>query len=325
MRYAAVFVILIFSLFGCGWGNNNTKPDIEYGNPFQKHVKDLPVNQFAASSDEQILDKANSKITAVEYEKLGDAALSRGNYYMAFVKYEKALQEKPKTLRIEYKKGLTLLYSHKNDDAVTQFRLVRNMDPSFALTYEGLGQAYFQKKDWKAAETHFKKAVALKSNLYKSHNFLGNIYDYQGDYENAIREFKIAISIEPNHGFLFNNLGIAYALSGRHEKAVEAFRKAIEKNYTAQKVYNNSGLSLANLGRYEEALEAFKKGGGEARAHNNLGTVYLKQGKVNEARQHFKKAIEISPKYYVTAGENLKKAMAAHPDDALSSSALRSN
>ena len=37
MRCAIVFVIFIFSLLGCGSGNKNIKPDIKYGNPYQKH------------------------------------------------------------------------------------------------------------------------------------------------------------------------------------------------------------------------------------------------------------------------------------------------
>ena len=58
-------------------------------------------------------------------------------------------------------------------------------------------------------------------------------------------------------------------------------------------------------------MEIFKKGGDEAAAYNNIGYLYLIEGKYNEAINSFKKAIEINPRFYVRAHENLKKAEAA--------------
>ena len=43
-------------------------------------------------------------------------------------------------------------------------------------------------------------------------------------------------------------------------------------------------------------------------AYNNLGVVYLKQGKFEKASDCFEKAIRIDPKFYIIANENLKKA-----------------
>jgi tetratricopeptide (TPR) repeat protein len=70
-------------------------------------------------------------------------------------------------------------------------------------------------------------------------------------------------------------------------------------------------LALCKLRRYQEALEMFKKGGDEAAAYNNIGYLYLIEGKYDEAIKSFEKAVEINPKFYVRAHENLKKAEAA--------------
>jgi tetratricopeptide (TPR) repeat protein len=66
------------------------------------------------------------------------------------------------------------------------------------------------------------------------------------------------------------------------------------------------------LGRYEEALEVFKKNGDEAAAYNNLGYVFMIEGKNKEAIEAFEKALEIKPGFYLKAYENLKKAKTAH-------------
>ncbi|MFV9692162.1 MAG: tetratricopeptide repeat protein, partial [Desulfobacteria bacterium] len=62
---------------------------------------------------------------------------------------------------------------------------------------------------------------------------------------------------------------------------------------------------------HEEAFEAFRKGGNEAQAHNNLGCIYLKEGKPEKAITCFEKAISINPDFYVRASENLRKARIA--------------
>jgi tetratricopeptide (TPR) repeat protein len=72
---------------------------------------------------------------------------------------------------------------------------------------------------------------------------------------------------------------------------------------------NNLGLLLVRLGRPAEALEAFRAGGSDARALNNLGYALYLQGEVGRARALFEKALDLSPAYYETAGENLKQAV----------------
>jgi tetratricopeptide (TPR) repeat protein len=70
-------------------------------------------------------------------------------------------------------------------------------------------------------------------------------------------------------------------------------------------------LALSKLGRFQEAFEAFKNGKDEATAYNNIGYLYLTAGKYDEAIKSFEKAIEINPRFYVKAHENMKEAKAA--------------
>lgn len=57
-------------------------------------------------------------------------------------------------------------------------------------------------------------------------------------------------------------------------------------------------------------MEVSRRGGSDASA-NNIGCVYLDQGKYKEAIEYFERAIEISPLYHQQAGENLTKARMA--------------
>jgi len=99
-------------------------------------------------------------------ERLGDAYLSRGSFHLAYMEYEKALEQKPGNSRIEYKKGLTLLLAKKFTDAIRQFEQVIEKDPAYAPAFEGLGRGHFLNKDYQRAEIYLKKAVELNPDLW---------------------------------------------------------------------------------------------------------------------------------------------------------------
>ena len=73
-------------------------------------------------------------------------------------------------------------------------------------------------------------------------------------------------------------------------------------------------MTLVKMGSYQRAFEAFKRGADEAKAHNNMGMVYLKEGRPEEAITSFEKALETNPSYYLRASENLKIAKMALAD-----------
>ena len=305
----AALIVLAFSaisFIGCV-GGRGFRMEIESDKSSGSQLEKLQENQEALSAE---LHKNPDlpDINADEYEHLGDVMLGKGSYYLAYVHYEKSLKLKQDNLRVEYKKGLTLLLAKKSDNAVEQFQLVLEKNPQFSLAYEGIGRAYFQKKAYAEAEKYFRKAVGLDPQLWRSFNYLGNIWDRRKKHDMAIVEYNSAIEAKPDEGSLYNNLGISYSMAGKQDAAVEAFEMAIEKNFREDRVYNNLGLALAILEKYDQAFEAFKKAGGEARAYNNLGVIYFNRGRYQKAIECFEMAIELEPSFYATAGDNLKKA-----------------
>jgi tetratricopeptide (TPR) repeat protein len=253
---------------------------------------------------ENLYESADKKtlpeMTSDEFEKSGDVLLSRGNLYKAFVQYDKCLQLDSDNIGVVYKKGLLFVIGGLNQDAIKEFQKVIKEESEHALAYKGMGQAFFQMKNYDEAKKNFQ--------LWKVYNSLGIIYDYKEKYHMAIHKYNKAISLKPDEGFLYNNLGVSWSLAGDYKKAINAFSTALETKYSKSKTYNNLGMALSKLGRYREALEAFRKGGNEAQAYNNLGCIYLEEGKFEKATTCFEKAIEINPGFYTRASENLKKA-----------------
>ncbi|MBU8909640.1 MAG: tetratricopeptide repeat protein, partial [Desulfobacterales bacterium] len=247
------------------------------------------------------------EINADEYEKLGDAMLSNGKYFMAFMQYENSLKKNKENLRVEYKKGVALLRGGRNDEAQKIFQLILQKKPGFAPAREGLARANLKNKLYYIAKVNFEKAIALDPLLWRSYGYLGKLHDRNGEYDQAVKEYKTALTIKPDAGFIHNNLGVSFYMSGRYKEAVDSFYQALKSKFINNRVYNNLGRVLLKLELYDKAFEAFKKGGSEAVAYNNIGVGYLDSGKIDKAAQCFTKAIELSPQFYVLANENLKK------------------
>lgn len=170
------------------------------------------------------------------------------------------------------------------------------------------------------ARESFERAVALAPDNWRSRCHLGVLLTNEGRAEEARAQFLAALAlpqVRPQAGAqppaawaeLLNNLGVAQVLAGDLEAAVKTFSRAMQDARDPERSANNLGLLLVRLGRPAEALAAFRAGGNDARALNNLGYALYLQGDAPKAQALFEKALDLSPRYYETAGENLKQAV----------------
>jgi len=138
MLLVVCFIFSISGFWGCASKNQS----------LIQRVEPNAINLASAEFPDEIFDKKLPKMTSDEYERLGDTLLSRGKLHIAYLQYERSLKSNPNNLRVEYKKGLALLLGGKSAEAIEQFNIVIESDPNFALAYEGLGRAFFHKKDY---------------------------------------------------------------------------------------------------------------------------------------------------------------------------------
>jgi Flp pilus assembly protein TadD len=264
--------------------------------------------QKAGLSVQDDLSNKFPKMTADDYERLGDAYVGQGNSALALVQYGKALEGDPTRTSVLYKRGVVLLKERRWSDAAGQFQEVLNSDANSSLAHEGLGYAHFQLGREDKAEESLEHAISLDPKRWQTHNYLGLVYERQKRYAEAIASYQTALALQPGEPSVSNNLGLAYYLDGRYESAVEAFQHALRGGSDNPKVQNNLGLAYAKLARYHEALDSFKRATEESQAYNNLGVFYLGLGNAFQASACFEKAMELHPRYYPAAAENLAAA-----------------
>lgn len=308
LSYSPIFAVaLVFG--GCAALKNI--PNLFKESDYKKVMEQQQQKQKALLAAEEEVPKKILQMTATGCEEIGDNYLRQGDIDRAFIQYGKALDLEPGNAGIRYKMGCLFLSKSLPEEAKKEFQQILKDDPNNGLAYEGMGRAILKKGEFVEAEKNFQQAIKLNNGLWQAHNFLGIIYDRQRKFEAAIPEYTAAIALKPNEGILFNNLGMSYYFSGEYEKAAKAFAEAVKIDGTNSKINNNLALALSKLGRFQEAFEAFKNGKDEATAYNNIGYLYLTAGKYDEAIKSFEKAVEINPKFYVRAHENMKEAKAA--------------
>ncbi|MFQ5695252.1 MAG: tetratricopeptide repeat protein [Terriglobia bacterium] len=112
----------------------------------------------------------------------------------------------------------------------------------------------------------------------------------EGDTEGAIREFEALRALEPENHLPLGLLAAAYAAAGRSQDAIQAYRDALALAPREAAHHNNLATLLVGGGRLEEALPHFSQAARLDRARVatyefNRGAALLNAGRVQEALQ----------------------------------------
>lgn len=133
------------------------------------------------------------------------------------------------------------------------------------------------------------------------------------DYESALETFLDVLARFPRFADVRNKAGLCLAMLGRFAEALTHFDVALDENPAYAEAHLNRGIVLNELGRHEEAQEAFSKAGAIDRkdsrtfpsdvgnriaiTHAQLGDLYLVADRPQEAKEHYRRALEIRPRF----------------------------
>jgi tetratricopeptide (TPR) repeat protein len=133
------------------------------------------------------------------------------------------------------------------------------------------------------------------------HNAVGAVLLNVGRFPDAQAEFQKAVELDPTYADAYHNLGSTYAEQGQWEDAITAYKKALAQTiYTSpENTYNNLGYAYWALDRRKEAEDAFRAAlqlePKLVPSHFWLGVLLQKEGRKDEAKQHFQAARDLEP------------------------------
>ena len=148
-------------------------------------------------------------------------------------------------------------------------------------------------------------AVAQTSSVAEREIDAAKSLRLRGEYAAAEQKLNQVLQSQPEHFRATYNLGLAYSQSGKTTQAIQSLERAttLREKSNAQDftIYNTLGYLYMREGDYASAEKQFLKGlqfkdrlspNSRGLLTNNLGTLYLSQGKVDQAVPLFQEAVK---------------------------------
>lgn len=192
------------------------------------------------------------------------------------------------------------------DKGIEYFRQAIRIDPSYAMAYAGLAQAYIERDIWgglgigKSADqvrAATLKALELDADLAEAHVLLAHIhFQYDWDWPGTEAEFKRAFELNSNLAGSY--LGYAFYLQamGRHQEALASAHRAVELDPLSPVNIRDEGRILYRARQYEKAIALYKQAleldPGYIPALSRIADAYEQLGKFDEALAAAQKLID---------------------------------
>lgn len=278
---------------------------------FKRAIRKDPNNDEAYFRIGQIYGKLNRLEEAAKYFKrvielkpnIAETYFILGSTYGKLKRYQEAMENFKEGIRIRPNDamahdllGRSYIDLGRRHEALEAFKEAIRLKPDFVEAYINLSKTYVLLGRYEEAVEASKDAIRIKPGSAEAHRTLGVIYSRFGKNEEAMGAFREALRIQPDFVPVYVSRGVAFLKMGQYERAIEDFNKAIDLKPDFVS-YNNRGYVYIELGNYQSAINDFQKSIELAKDYANpyvgLSIIYFRQKKINEARMHYKKAMEI--------------------------------
>ncbi|ETO16115.1 TPR Domain containing protein [Reticulomyxa filosa] len=205
--------------------------------------------------------------------------------------------------------------STKNFTTEKMFKdYLSKVEPNSEAYIEGLYEYanwLWQHKRYKTSEYYCRQIIACRPDHFKAHNRLGTNLKAMKDYEQAEKHYLLAIA-HSNHQWTiaYNNLGNLYSINLEHmEEAKDCYERALQldPNYLGAHVFMCHFFFFfyfqkkKKMGLFENAKNHYKKAieinPNDSSIYFNLASLLDDMNESNLALSHCRKLLSLDPKH----------------------------
>lgn len=227
----------------------------------------------------------------------GLEAYDNGQYEEAVAFYTKHIRSH-KNGNTYFNRALAYHKLGENANAIEDYTIVLNLDPTDFEAWYNRGLAYYDAQDTKKAFFDSKKAISLNPEYEKAYNTIGLCYFSWGKYEEAIENYTLGLAINKSDLFYYNR-ALAYQELEAYDKAEMDYTSAINLNENIDYYWGRANL-LYNNKEYAMSLEdystAIEMDSSVSSLYYNRGLSYYADYKDEPALKDFQKALSLDPK-----------------------------
>jgi serine/threonine protein kinase/Tfp pilus assembly protein PilF len=192
------------------------------------------------------------------------------------------------------------------DAAIEKYKQAIELDPQYAQAHARLAMSYCR---WYSlhhdsaaldlARGNAETAIGLAPELVEGHLAMEEVADATGDEAGALREISKALALDPSNPRTLINQADLYTRLNRWDDADKTYKKILKQRPNNWLAYQEMGINYSAQGKYPEALGAFRAASlaapKNALALSNVGTMYLLMGQTQEAEEHLRRSLALSP------------------------------
>jgi serine/threonine-protein kinase len=257
-----------------------------WGEQYNRKTTDLVVLQSEIARD--VSQKLRTKLSGADEQKLSKNSTANPETYQLYLK---GRYHWNKRTGADVKKS------------VDYFQQAVDKDPSYALAYAGLAQAYIlipnytrtsPKEPYEKARAAAMKALEMDETLADAHTALASIKaDYDWNFPEAEKEFKRAIELNPNDATARQWYSEHLLVLGRNDEAIAEMKRAHELDPLSLIISAELGFTYKEDRQYDQAIEQLRKtvemDTNFPRTHLYLMLAYEGKGMYEEAISEFEK------------------------------------
>ena len=185
-------------------------------------------------------------------------------------------------------------------DTASLFAQMTRVTPNAISPRNNLGVALAERGDVNQAMELFNEVLKMKPGNTEAHLNLGKLLADQGKYDEAMRHYKEVLRLLPNDAAAYQHVAVMLVNDGRLEEAIEVLRKGLEyKPRNSAMLHIGLGTIYMQQGKVDQAIPEFQiavRQRPDSTTFNNLGVALSLKGKIDEAIKCHKKAIQLDPR-----------------------------
>ena len=180
--------------------------------------------------------------------------------FVYFFSILEAYETKNKDLAIHYfMQGEFLLNQGNYALAVLEFQDALDIDPNSSTIHVSIADAYRRLGRSKRAEDHLEIAIDLNPKDLSGRELLGQLYLVNRQYEKALAQFLALSKIDENNDNYLTIIGDLHKLQKQWDKSIDFFLKAFEINPQNFKALESAMQVSLSTESFEKAEEVCKK------------------------------------------------------------------
>lgn len=158
-----------------------------------------------------------------------------------------------------YNRGMDYLDAKQWQEAERAFRLALSYNARDHEAWWKLGYVLLQQDRLREAVDAYRRGIELNADEHTAHAGLAWLFNRLGRYEEAVASAGEAIRLSPDNAYARRLRARAYWRLGDLTRAEADYRDALERDATLGWVYDNLGSILQEQGKHEQARDCFLK------------------------------------------------------------------